>query len=199
MLTLMERAGDSAINDLWHSVAQLVTNNPQLHGYAARRALEALRRGASYEVFVKATGWLLGEHGPGLAVAGEAPLLDQFRLLQERFVAASPETKVGGGPRLGAAAGGSRRGLGCRDGLRAAATSSRAARALRAPQEAWLLLARRGLRRSSALRAAPGCLPSQNAAELHTHTPCYTLPPPPPHPPPHPPAHTHTHTHRPCC
>lgn len=95
MLTLMERAGDSAINDLWHSVVQLVTNNPQLHVYAARRCAEALRRGASYEVFVKCTGYILGEYGPRLAAAGEVPLLEQFKLLQERFVAASPETKVG--------------------------------------------------------------------------------------------------------
>jgi hypothetical protein len=95
MLTLMERAGDSAINDLWHSVVQLVTNHPQLHAYAARRSVEALRRGASYAVFVKCTGYLLGEYGPGLAAAGEVPLMEQLGLLQERFVAATPETKVG--------------------------------------------------------------------------------------------------------
>ena len=107
MLALMERAGDSAINDLWHSVVQLVTNNPQLHAYAARKAAESLRRGASYEVFVKCTGYLLGEYGHLLAGGGDAagtaggaaggeevPLLEQFQLLQERFVAASPETKV---------------------------------------------------------------------------------------------------------
>ena len=107
MLALMERAGDSAINDLWHSVVQLVTNNPQLHAYAARKAAEALRRGASYEVFVKCTGYLLGEYGHLLAAGGDAagaaggeevPLLEQFQLLQERFVAASPETKVGATP-----------------------------------------------------------------------------------------------------
>jgi AP-2 complex subunit alpha len=94
MLTLMERAGESAMNDLWHSVVQLVTNHPQLHAYAAHKSVEALRRGASYEVFVKCTGYLLGEYGPLLSAAGEVPLLDQFQLLQERFVAASPETKA---------------------------------------------------------------------------------------------------------
>lgn len=94
MLTLMERAGDSAINDLWHSVVQLVTNNPQLHAYAARKCVEALHRGASYEVFVKCTGYVLGEYGPMLAQAGEVPLMEQFQLLQDRFVAASPETKA---------------------------------------------------------------------------------------------------------
>ena len=47
------------------------------------------------QVFVKCTGYLLGEYGPLLSAAGEVPLLDQFHLLQERFVAATPETKVG--------------------------------------------------------------------------------------------------------
>lgn len=50
MLTLMERAGDSAVPDLWASVVQLVTNHPELHAYAAQRAAEALQRGAAYEV-----------------------------------------------------------------------------------------------------------------------------------------------------
>ena len=95
MLALMERAGDSAINDLWHSVVQLVTNNPPLHAYAARKCAEALARGASFEVFLKCTGYVLGEYGRLLSAGGEVPLLEQFRLLQQRFVAASPETKVG--------------------------------------------------------------------------------------------------------
>ncbi|GAB4815001.1 hypothetical protein N2152v2_002047 [Parachlorella kessleri] len=92
MLTLMERAGDFAINDLWQSVVQLVTNNAQLHAYAAQRAAEALQRGASFEVFVKCAGYLLGEYGRLLATG--LPTLDQFRLLHSRFLAAAPETKA---------------------------------------------------------------------------------------------------------
>lgn len=84
-----------------------MTNNPQLHVYAARHAVEALRRGASYEVFVKCTGYLLGEHGHLLSAAREVPLLEQFRLLQERFLAATTDTKVG-------PAGGGRDQDGCR-------------------------------------------------------------------------------------
>jgi hypothetical protein len=48
-------------------------------------------------VFVKCAGFLLGEYGPALSAAGEAPLLEQFRLLQERFLASGPETKVRAG------------------------------------------------------------------------------------------------------
>lgn len=39
------------------SCAQLVTNHPQLHAYAARKSVEALRRGASYEVCSRCSGW----------------------------------------------------------------------------------------------------------------------------------------------
>lgn len=94
MLTLMERAGDSTIPDLWASVVQLVTNHPELHAYAARRAAEALRRGAAHEVFVKCVGYLLGEFGR--LVAGEEGLstLEQFRLLHARFLATSADTKA---------------------------------------------------------------------------------------------------------
>ena len=37
MLTLIERAGDMATKDIWHSVVQLITNNDELHGYAAQK------------------------------------------------------------------------------------------------------------------------------------------------------------------
>lgn len=38
------------------SYVQLVTNHPQLHFYAARKSVEALRRGASYEVCSHCSG-----------------------------------------------------------------------------------------------------------------------------------------------
>ena len=47
-------------------------------------------------MFVKCTGYILGEHGHLLSAAGEVPLLEQFQLLQDRFLVAAPETKVGG-------------------------------------------------------------------------------------------------------
>ena len=37
MLTLIERAGEFAGKDIWHSTVQLVTNYPALHEYAARK------------------------------------------------------------------------------------------------------------------------------------------------------------------
>lgn len=36
-LQLIERGGDFASKEIWHSIVQLVTNYPQLHGYAASK------------------------------------------------------------------------------------------------------------------------------------------------------------------
>jgi len=39
MLTLIERAGDLATKDIWHSTVQIITNYPALHEYAARKVM----------------------------------------------------------------------------------------------------------------------------------------------------------------
>lgn len=36
-LILIERGGEFASKEIWHSIVQLVTNYPQLHGYAAAK------------------------------------------------------------------------------------------------------------------------------------------------------------------
>ena len=41
MLTLIERAGDLATKDIWHSTVQIITNYPALHEYAARKVTSA--------------------------------------------------------------------------------------------------------------------------------------------------------------
>ena len=35
MLTLIERAGDLATKDIWHSTVQIITNYPALHEYCS--------------------------------------------------------------------------------------------------------------------------------------------------------------------
>lgn len=36
-LMLIERAGEFASKEIWHSIVQLITNYPQLHVYAAEK------------------------------------------------------------------------------------------------------------------------------------------------------------------
>jgi hypothetical protein len=40
----------AAVQDIWHRVVQLVTNNPSMQQYAARNMVDVLRRGAAHEV-----------------------------------------------------------------------------------------------------------------------------------------------------
>ncbi|MCJ1422498.1 hypothetical protein MMC29_000378 [Sticta canariensis] len=91
MLSLIERAGEFATRDIWHATLQLITNYDELHEYAARKAVEALQRGASNEPLVCVAGYLLGEYGKLLQ---DVPIHSQFALLQERFIVVSPEAKA---------------------------------------------------------------------------------------------------------
>ena len=55
------------------------------------QAVEALERGASYDTFVCAAGYLIGEYS---TLLNDVAPLKQFKLLHDRFLAASQETKV---------------------------------------------------------------------------------------------------------
>lgn len=37
MLTLIDRAGEFASKDIWHSTVQIISNNEDLHEYGARK------------------------------------------------------------------------------------------------------------------------------------------------------------------
>lgn len=92
MLRLMEAAGDSVVEDVWHSVIQVIAAEPTLHRHAVSRTVEALKRGAAAESFLRCASFVLGEFGTSLA--DEMPPLQQFKLLHARFPAATMETKA---------------------------------------------------------------------------------------------------------
>ena len=60
MLTLIERAGEFATKEIWYSTVQLVTNHDELHAYAARKVVEALRRGAADDAVLGVAAYILG-------------------------------------------------------------------------------------------------------------------------------------------
>ena len=92
MLRLMEAAGDTVVDDVWHSVVQLVAGEQQLQKYSAEKVVDALKRGTSADVFLRCAAFILGEHGK--TIAASVPLKQQFTLLHARFPAALPETKA---------------------------------------------------------------------------------------------------------
>lgn len=95
MLKLMEIAGDATMDDVWHSVVQLVASDASLLPYAATKTLDGLKRGATSEVYIRCAAFVLAEHAqrvPGRA--DPIPMVEQFSLLHARFPAATLTTKA---------------------------------------------------------------------------------------------------------
>jgi len=95
-LTLIDKAGDFVSDAMWHRVAQAVTNAPELHAPAARRALERLRLGSPHFMFTRVAAYVLGEFGHALrgtegVKADAAP--ESAALLLEAFKAADVDTR----------------------------------------------------------------------------------------------------------
>jgi AP-2 complex subunit alpha len=90
-LTLIDKAGDFVSDAMWHRVAQAVTNAPELHAPAARRALDRLRMGSPHFMFARVAAYCLGEFGH--ALGGEAPPAETASLLLEEFKAADVDTR----------------------------------------------------------------------------------------------------------
>lgn len=64
-LILIERGGEFASKEIWHSIVQLVTNYPQLHGYAAAKVSICFLRGLLAPHSVHTFYFFDGQH-PGL-------------------------------------------------------------------------------------------------------------------------------------
>jgi AP-2 complex subunit alpha len=90
-LTLIDKAGDFVSDKMWHRVAQVVTNAPELHARAARATLDRLRMGSPHFMFARVAAYCLGEFGH--ALGGEAPPAETASLLLEEFKAADVDTR----------------------------------------------------------------------------------------------------------
>lgn len=83
VLQLISQAGDHVSSEVSTRVVQIVTNNQQLHAYAARQVLQLLRVQTCHENAVKIGGYLLGEFGD-LVVDQFSPI-QQFAALHSKF------------------------------------------------------------------------------------------------------------------
>ena len=90
-LTLIDKAGDFVSDKMWHRVAQVVTNAPELHARAARATLDRLRMGSPHFMFARVAAYCLGEFGH--ALGGEAPPAETASLLLEEFKGADVDTR----------------------------------------------------------------------------------------------------------
>jgi AP-2 complex subunit alpha len=93
VLKLIALAGAHVSDDIWYRVVQIVTNNEQLHAYAANAVLAALRTPGAHETAVKVGGYILGEFGHLLKEEGVAGAAI-FEALHRRFATASLATRA---------------------------------------------------------------------------------------------------------
>ena len=92
MLRLMLASGDISMDDVWHSVVQLVASESDLPVYAVQKILDGLRQDKVTESFLRCASFILGDHGrehSEIASIGE-----QFNLLHARFPSATVTTKA---------------------------------------------------------------------------------------------------------
>ena len=87
-------AGDFVSEDVWHRVVHIVTNNTQLHEYAALKLFEIVQSKFAHETAVVLGAYILGEFGVNICERSGSSGYDQFIALQAHFPAMSIKTKA---------------------------------------------------------------------------------------------------------
>ncbi|XP_024015644.1 AP-1 complex subunit gamma-2 isoform X2 [Eutrema salsugineum] len=62
MLKVLSEAGNYVKEDVWHALIVVITNAPDLHGYAVRALYRALLRSSEQETLVRVAIWCIGEY-----------------------------------------------------------------------------------------------------------------------------------------
>ncbi|KAL6112631.1 ap2a2 [Pungitius sinensis] len=94
ILNLIRVAGDYVSEEVWYRVIQIVINQDDVQGYAAKTVFEALQAPACHENLVKVGGYILGEFGNLIAGDSRSSPLVQFDLLHSKFHLCSVPTRA---------------------------------------------------------------------------------------------------------
>ncbi|CAB1422495.1 unnamed protein product [Pleuronectes platessa] len=94
ILNLIRMAGDHVSEEVWYRVIQIVINQDDVQGYAAKTVFEALQAPACHENLVKVGGYILGEFGNLIAGDSRSSPLIQFNLLHSKFHLCSVPTRA---------------------------------------------------------------------------------------------------------
>ena len=98
IIALISLAGDHVADDVWHRLVQIVTNNEELHKYAASKMYHTLESATAHETALKVGGYILGEFGHMLNESDEddGPAItgaQQFAAVHQHFTKCGPVTK----------------------------------------------------------------------------------------------------------
>ncbi|XP_034054721.1 AP-2 complex subunit alpha-2-like isoform X1 [Gymnodraco acuticeps] len=94
ILNLIRIAGDHVSEEVWYRVIQIVINQDDVQGYAAKTVFEALQAPACHENLLKVGGYILGEFGNLIAGDPRSSPLVQFNLLHSKFHLCSVPTRA---------------------------------------------------------------------------------------------------------
>lgn len=93
MVQVIMVAGDHVSEDVWHRIVHIVTNNPDLHDYAAEKMMGVVQSKIAHEIAVSLGGYILGEFGVNICEKEGMSGHEQFDALEQHFNRVSP--KVG--------------------------------------------------------------------------------------------------------
>jgi AP-2 complex subunit alpha len=93
MIQVILLAGDYVAEAVWFRVIQVVTNNPDIHEYAAEKCLTVVQSKFTHETLVGLSGYLLGEIGVNICERPGMSGYDQFTALHNHFANASVKTQ----------------------------------------------------------------------------------------------------------
>ena len=93
-LRLIAMAGDHVSDEVWQRVIQIVTNNEELHIYAAQNILEYVKAEECHETLVRIGGYLLGEFGHLIADTKGCSPIEQFLALSSKLQGCSSSTRA---------------------------------------------------------------------------------------------------------
>lgn len=85
MIAMIAIAGDHVAEAVWYRVVQVVTNEPDVHEYAAGKLLKAVQSKQVHEVCISLAGYLLGEIGFAICDQAGCSGFDQFAALHQHF------------------------------------------------------------------------------------------------------------------
>ncbi|GBL99366.1 AP-2 complex subunit alpha-2 [Araneus ventricosus] len=94
ILKLLKFYGEYVTTAVWYRFIQLVTNNKEVRGYAAKTLFDALQTQPFYDTFVAVAAYVLGEFGNLIAGDERSNPNIQLRLLHSNFAFCSKETKA---------------------------------------------------------------------------------------------------------
>ncbi|XP_031122511.1 AP-1 complex subunit gamma-2-like [Ipomoea triloba] len=63
MLKVLSEAGNYVKDEVWHALIVVITNAPNLHGYAVRSLYRVLKTAGEQEILVRVAVWCIGEYG----------------------------------------------------------------------------------------------------------------------------------------